>query len=72
MRPGDVVQINPEHDTRFGGCFLLITEVKSWGVQGFVQIPTSDGFNRAYYRVPFDQIEHIGTANWIPTDEVEA
>lgn len=31
IKPGDVVQIDPSHDERFGGCFMLVTDVKSWG-----------------------------------------
>ena len=58
----DVVQIDPAHDDIFGGCFLLVTEKKSWGVQGFVHIP---GGGDAYYRCPFDCLEYIGPAAWI-------
>lgn len=58
---GDVVQIDPQHDNRFGGCFMLVTEVKSWGYQGFVQIPAS---GQAYYRVPSAACVRIGRAEW--------
>ena len=39
----DVIQIDSEHDERFGGCFIQVTEVKSWGVKGFVAIPGNVG-----------------------------
>ena len=34
--PGDVVQIDPAHDPVFGGAFMVVTEPKSWGAQGYV------------------------------------
>lgn len=64
----DVIQIDPEHDERFGGCFLLVTEAKSWGVQGFVQIP---GGGQAYYRLPWSGGERVGRAVWTTAEEKE-
>ena len=64
---GDVVQIDPEHDPTFGGHFLVVTEVKSWGVQGYVTpLPVNRGEPRglAYYRIEFDKIARIGKAEW--------
>lgn len=66
VQAGDVVQIDPAHDPDgFGGCLMLVTEPKSWGVQGFVHIPGGDGGD-AYYRVKFDRIEWVGRAAWVP------
>ena len=67
LKAGDVVQINPAHDKDgFGGCLLLVTEPKSWGVQGCVRIPREGD---AYYRVAFEYIELvIGSAPWVPSD----
>lgn len=68
---GDVVQIDPAHDEIFGGTFLTVTEVKSWGVQGYVK-SLEPGVMLAYYRVKFDKIVKIGKAEWISgrhTDE---
>ena len=62
LAPGDVVQIDPEHDERFGGCFMQITEPKSWGAQGFVRVP---GGGNAYYRVPANAMTRIGRAEWV-------
>lgn len=72
IRVGSVMQIDPEHDRRFGACFLTVTELKSWGVQGFVAIPGSDG--AAYYRCAFEHCEYIGQAEWIhaPIEEEPA
>ena len=64
-----MVQIDPTHDPRFGGCFMLVEEVKSWGVQGFVKLPAQGD---AYYRVPFEHCMRIGTAEWVPEDIARA
>jgi hypothetical protein len=66
LESGDIVQIDPAHDPgRFGACLLVVTEVKSWGVQGYVQNAGSEG--QAYYRVEFDSIESTGgKAQWVP------
>ena len=39
---GDVVQINPDSDEVFGGCFLVVEEVNSWGFQGYCDMPGKD------------------------------
>ncbi len=38
VQVGDVVQIDPEHDPRFGGCLMVVTELKpAWnGLVGYV------------------------------------
>ncbi len=62
---GSVVQIDPGHDDVFGASFLVVTEMKSWGVQGYVTIPGKDGNGgSAYYRVAFEHIVYIGEAEW--------
>lgn len=69
IKVGDVVQIDPEHDEVFGGCFLLVTELKTWGVMGYVRVPGhGDKGGEAYYRVPFEQIARIGAAEWAHAD----
>ena len=72
MRPinlqvGDIVQIDPAHDEVFGGCFMQVTEPKSWGAQGFVvALPTKHTkFGRAYYRCKFENMEWVGRAVWV-------
>lgn len=68
LKAGDVVQINPAHDRDgFACCLLMVTEVKQWGVMGFVHIPGRDGGD-AYYRVAFEHVESVGVAPWIPLD----
>jgi hypothetical protein len=61
-----VVQINEKGDPNWIGCFVHVTEVKSWGIQGFVKIPAQ---GNAYIRLEFDKIEFIGDAVLVPQDE---
>jgi hypothetical protein len=60
LEENSVVQINENGQEGWIGCFVLVTEVKHWGIQGFVQIPKSEG--QAYVRLTYDQIEYIGQA----------
>jgi len=63
--PGDVIQIDPEHDPVFGGCFAIVEEVKLWGVNLCgCPIPSGDG-RVAYYRVPHGAYAVIGRAAWV-------
>jgi len=67
LKAGDVVQIDPEHDPMFGGCFMVVTEPKSFGAQGAVLGPGANGINGsgiAYYRCAFEHMEPIGPAVW--------
>ena len=69
IKPGSVVQIAPEHDQSFGGCLLLVTEVKSWGVQGAVRVPGAGA--DAHYRVKWEAVEYVGEAIWLPESLVK-
>lgn len=69
---GDVVQIDPLHENVFfRACMLTVTEAKSWGVQGYVQMcgELRDGVEvaggQAYVRIPNGQFAYIGTAEWM-------
>lgn len=61
---GYVVQIDPMHDTHFGGCFMVVEEMKAWGIKGFVKGP---GAGLYPYRVAYDAIKPIGPAPWPKT-----
>lgn len=61
---GDVVQIDPAHDERFGGCFMVVTDPKSWGAQGYVSVP-GEKAGQAYYRCPWAGMRKIGRAEWV-------
>jgi hypothetical protein len=69
---GDVVQIN-ETDSRPGwrGAFVMVTEVRSWGIQGFVHhIETHEKSGFAYTRQEWDTIDFIGRAVLLPQSEL--
>ena len=67
---GDVVQINPDSDEVFGGCFLIVEEVKPWGFQGYCDMP---GHDRGifHYRVKREDCSRVGAAFWTDKDDVE-
>ncbi len=71
LKPGDVVQIAPSSDTFFSGCFMLVTEPKSFGAMGFVAIPGGRGEipGAAYARIPFADMEFVGRAHFVPSEE---
>ncbi len=60
VQENSVVQINEKGQAGWVGCFVQVSEVKSWGIQGWVQIPMQEG--QAYIRVPWDQMDYIGEA----------
>lgn len=68
---GDVVQLDPEKHLEgngfFAGCFMLVTEVKSWGAQGFICMPGERGTlpGCAFYRAKWYEMERIGRAVWV-------
>lgn len=69
IQVGDVMQIAPECKTNlaFSGCMLTVTEVKTWGVTGYVQ---ALGENRtvsggqAYIRIKWEELAYVGHAVW--------
>lgn len=64
VRVNDVVQISPTEKHKECGFDACLLAVKSWGVQGFVNVPERGGAVQAYYRVPFDDIDIVGAAHF--------
>ena len=65
---GDVVQLDPEHFEQFwAGQLIVVTEVRTWGVQGYVTVP--DG--TAFIRARIGTFERIGRAAWVREDDDE-
>lgn len=66
---GDVFQINELHGrNEWIGAFVLATEIKSWGIQGFVHsIQTHNEAGQAYIRLNWDEIDFIGRSVLQPT-----
>lgn len=65
---GVVVQISPEgEDKMFAACLMVITEVFSWGVQGYVSCPVSrdEMPGLAFVRKKYAELEVVGRASWM-------
>lgn len=54
-----VVQVNEKGNQDWIGCLVQVSEVKLWGIQGWVQIPKS---GQAYIRLKWEEIDYIGQA----------
>jgi len=60
---GDIVQVTPDKEM-FGACMVVVTELKSFGIQGYVQSAGVPG--QQYIRLKFDEYEHTGgKAIWV-------
>lgn len=66
---GDIVQVNPKtaEDLMFVGCLVVVTEVKSWGIQGYVPVPTSrdEAPGLAFVRLAADKFVRVGAVEWM-------
>jgi hypothetical protein len=74
LKVGDVVQLDPaahlgEKKGFFAGCFMLVTELKSFGAMGFICMPGKYGTipGEAYFRARWEDMERIGKAVWVPS-----
>lgn len=61
----DVVQIDPNHSA-WGPVFVVVTEVKDWGIQGYFLVPQrrDQPPGVAYIRVEHAHYVIIGQAEW--------
>jgi len=62
----DIVQITDVNDGWYP-CILIVTEVKKWGIQGYLKAPMSEGF--LFYRVENGKFEKVGTAVIVKENE---
>lgn len=71
IKVGVIVQLDPEktENKMFAACLMVVTELRSWGVQGYVQGLGENGEpgGQAYYRAIFGTFEPIqnNCATWI-------
>jgi hypothetical protein len=51
----------------FAACFMVVTEPKSFGAQGYVTALGENGEpgGQAYYRAGWDEMEFVGHAEWV-------
>jgi hypothetical protein len=63
MQVGTIVQITDEKHHWFP-CLIIVSEIKSWGVQGYMSIPKDNMGNvgQAYIRLNTNQFEVVGEA----------
>ena len=67
IQVGDIVQVNPSVEM-FGGCMVVVTEPKSWGIQGYVQSAGVPG--QQYIRLKTEDFEKTGgQAVWVVSHE---
>ena len=60
---GDIVQVTPNKEV-FGACMVVVTELKSWGIQGYVQSAGVPG--QQFIRLRFEDFERTGgKAVWV-------
>lgn len=71
LKIGDILQINPEKNDKFAGFFVVVTEPKNWGAQGyllhhdFFEACRIKDTGKAYVRVRFEDVELVGSCFWI-------
>jgi hypothetical protein len=57
IKVGDIVQVDPSKEM-FGACMVTVTEVKDWGIQGYVQSAGVEG--QQYIRLNTGEFERTG------------
>lgn len=69
LRVGEIVQLSPDIPNRmFAACFMVVTEPKPWGAQGYVQGLGEGGkpAGQAYLRPAWEHMERTGgEAQWM-------
>lgn len=67
LEVGDIVQLDPVETANpsFAGCLMIVTDVKGWGVQGYVSVPAKVEPIRAFYRASTGTFTKVGKAEWV-------
>lgn len=70
---GNVFQINETYEKRgLVGALVMATEIKPWGIQGFVShIVSFDTHGRIFLRLKWEYIDYVGHAPLVPSDKIE-
>jgi sporulation protein YlmC with PRC-barrel domain len=68
VKVNSVVQINETGPEGWVGCLVQVSEVKSWGIQGWVQLPMQGS---AYIRLNWENIDYIGQAILVHSENEE-
>lgn len=70
LTPGDIIQLDPDSELgkMYGPQFLVVEDVRSWGVSGyFTHVEEKGKFGQAPLRVPNGSYERVGRAAWVAT-----
>lgn len=63
LEPYDIVQVSPNYgNSNWQGCLVVVTEVKNWGIKGYVILPGDPERPAApaYVRIETGGFEHTG------------
>ena len=64
----DIVQLSPVTcaNPGFSACFLIVTDVKDWGIIGYVISPGGRNSlcHTYFYRAKWEEFEWIGKSKW--------
>jgi len=74
LKVGDVVQLSPDvGNPAFACCFMVVSEPKPWGAQGYVQAlgTREEPGGQAYYRAKWEEMEIAGYAIWVTGSAAE-
>ena len=72
---GDIVQISPKIEHRWGGFLCVVDEPKSFGCQGYLlhwrdfEAVRIKATGKAYVRLKFEDIEYVGRMEWVHHDK---
>lgn len=70
---GDIFQFSPQREN-LPAQFIVATEIRSWGVQGYILLEFPDEgvlvrYNgRAFIRAKYEEIEKVGSVAWLSKD----
>ncbi len=68
MKENSVVQVNEKGQDGWIGCLIIVSEVKNWGVKGYVQIPDE---RIIPIRLRWEEIEYVGESVLIKKTETD-
>lgn len=73
IETGMVVILRPDNcrNNMLKGCMFTITEIKTWGCQGYVQATGKDEEmgGQVYYRANWDEMDFVGFNPWMIYDD---
>lgn len=59
IKVNDIIQLLEDAQEGWVGCLLIVSEIRSWGVLGYVKLPLQGD---VYLRVPWGQFGIVGEA----------